>query len=678
MRGLSLLFESHKPRSPREELSVRTFSVREAISEPFEVSILARSHDASIDLEGIVGKGAAFLMERGDHFSIGQARRRWEGICTHIEQVRVEDSETGESTYTLTIMPKLWVLGQRTGYRVFQHVSIPDIVDRVLGEWNIQHKWAIDRGAHPRLEYRVQYGESELAFLSRLLEEAGIAYTFPDEDGAGTMLQFSDALAAGKPHPRSPLTFDDSPNRTAPKEYVTAVQMSHHVRPGAYVLRDHDFRRPDFTIQGEAPRAKDPEHRYEQFHFRPGALLVEDTKGASATPAADDKGITRRDEGFGATRATQSLQAERHEKRVITYATNSMILSPGVVFVIQDHPHQGLAKQRLLVTELCLSGSVVTEWEMTGRAVFAADSYRPPMVTPKPKALGMESAVVVGPRGQEIHTDEFGRVRVQFPWDREGKHDDDSSSWIRVSQGWAGTGFGSITLPRVGQEVLVGFLGGDPDQPIVMGRVFNGKNLVPYKLPEHKTRSALKSASSPGGGGSNEIMFEDAKGKELVYVQAQRDLFLRVLNDQQERIEGNHRMVVGGRQDLVIGAEKKELVAGRSDLHVRGDERRQIEGKVSVTVGGSRHENVQQDHAMEAGREVHLAAGTSVVIEGALDLTFKGPGGFIRIDPSGVSIVGNMVRINSGGAPGAGSGARPDAPEDALEAVVDVPGRGAP
>ncbi|MDC0744591.1 type VI secretion system Vgr family protein [Polyangium mundeleinium] len=678
MRGLRLIFESFQPKSPREELSVRTFSVREAISEPFEVSILARSHDASIDLEAIVGKPAAFLMDRGEHFSIGQARRRWEGICTHIEQIRVEDSETGESTYTLTILPKVWLLGQRLGYRVFQHLSIPDIVDKLLGEWKIQHKWAIDRGAYPRLEYRVQHGESELAFLSRLLEEAGIAYTFPDEDGAGTMLQFSDALAAGKPHPHSPLTFDDAPNRTAPKEYVTAVHMSHRVRPGAYVVRDHDFRRPDFPSQGEAPKALDPEHRYEQYHYRPGALLVETTKGAGATPVADDKGMARRDEAFGVTRATQSLQAERHEKRVVTYTTNSMILAPGVIFAIQDHPHQGLAQQRLLVTELCLSGSVVAEWEMSGRAAFAADPYRPPLVTPKPRALGMESAVVVGPRGQEIHTDEFGRIRVQFPWDREGKHDDDSSCWIRVSQGWAGTGMGSITIPRVGQEVLVGFLGGDPDQPVVVGRVFNGKNLVPHKLPEHKTRSTLKSASSPGGGGSNELLFEDARGKELVYVQAQRDLHARVLGDEQEQIQGDHRMLVGKRQDIVIKAEKKELVVGRSDLHVGGDERRQVDGKASITVGGSRHEKVQRSHALEAGQEIHLAAGTSVVIEGALDLTLKGPGGFIRIDPSGVSIVGNLVRINSGGAPGAGSGARPDAPEDAIEAVAELPGAGAP
>jgi len=426
MRGLSLWFEAFQPKSKQDMLSVRTFEVREAISDLFEVQITARSHDASIDLESIVGRPAAFSFDRGDYFWAGHVDRKWKGICSQIEQVRVEDSEKGESTYSLTIVPTLWLLGQRSGYRIFQHLSIPDIVQEILREWKVEFTWKIDRGAYPKLEYRVQYGESDLSFISRLLEEAGIAYTFPDENGAGTRLEFNDALAAGKPHPRSPLNFADSPNRSSPDEYVTCVEIGHAVRPGAYVLRDYDFRRPNYDVQGVAPKAKGQEARLEQYHYRPGALQVENGKPAG-TPVADDKGFARPDEAFGATHAEKSLDAERHEKRVITYVTNSMHFAPGVVFSIQDHPHQGLANARLLATEQRFSGTASTEWEMSGRAIFAADRYRPPQTTPKPIARGVESAMVVGPPGQEIHTDEFGRVRVHFHWDRESRMDDASS-----------------------------------------------------------------------------------------------------------------------------------------------------------------------------------------------------------------------------------------------------------
>jgi hypothetical protein len=204
---------------------------------------------------------------------------------------------------------------------------------------------------------------------------------------------------------------------------------------------------------------------------------------------------------------------------------------------------------------------------VTGTGAWRA--ARPALHTPKPQLNSVQSAMVVGPKGQEIHTDEFGRVRVQFPWDREGTQDDGSSCWIRVSQGWAGTGYGMINVPRIGQEVLVGFLEGDPDQPIIVGRVFNAVQQVPYKLPVNKTVSGWKTNSSPGSDGYNEIKLEDRKNLELIYIQAQRNLDKLVKHDETERTLRHHHGTVVGNQDLVIKLNQKELIEGDDHLHVK-------------------------------------------------------------------------------------------------------------
>ncbi|MBI4705786.1 MAG: type VI secretion system tip protein VgrG [Deltaproteobacteria bacterium] len=452
-----------------ESLSVRRFSVHETLSGLFSVAVWARSPNEDIDLDAIVGKPAALRVASGlKHARVGE--RRWTGICSAVEQMQAETK--GLSTYRLHIVPEIWLLTKRRGHRLFQHLAIPDIVDSVLGEWGIKPVWR-DRPECPKLELRTQYGETDFAFVSRLLEEAGISYS-----------------------------------------------------------------------------------------------------------------------------------------------------------------------------------------------------------THKPVIHGVQSAVVVGPSGQEIYTDEFGRVRVQFHWDREGKRDDGSSCWMRVSQGWAGTAYGLVTVPRVGQEVLVAFFEGDPDEPVVVGRVFNHKSPVPYKLPRNKSISTWKSDSTPGSAGYNEIAFEDAKGKELVYIRAERDLDKLVKANEIERTQKSHHLTVGESQDIVVKKSKKELLLADSHLHVKGERKQKVDGAQSLTIGKDRDEKVGGKHALEAGREIHLKAGDKVVIEAGMQLTLKGPGGFVDIGPAGVTIKGTLVRINSGGTAGSGSGSSPKDPEDAQEAKIEEPGQG--
>ncbi|WP_437994730.1 type VI secretion system tip protein TssI/VgrG [Sorangium sp. So ce185] len=668
--------------SGEDSLRVSRFSVHEAVSSLFTVSVWARSRSPSLDLEALVGKPATFHVDggvRGDH----RVARTWTGVCGYIEQVHAVPSSAGqeaESGYYLRIVPDLWLLTHRRNYRIFQHLSIPDITDRLLGEWAIQPVWNIDRGDYPKLEYKVQYGESDYAFLCRLWEEAGIAFTFPDADPAGPRLTLSDKLDRNPLRAGDPLPYVDNPSQTPDKEFVSNVRLSREVRPGAATFRDYDFRNPGFPLFGNAPKAPAPEDSYEQYHYRPGAFLIETGKGGR-TPAADDKGVARHDQPFGDARAARALGGDRLGRRAVAFDTNAIDLWPGVVVSMEHHPHAELAEgTRLLITEFTVDGAPGEEWPMSAQAVFTDVVYRPAQRTPKPTVEGIQSATVVGPQGTEIHTDEFGRVRVQFPWDREGRGDDNSSCWIRVHQGWGGAGWGMITVPRIGQEVLVSFLQGNPDQPVVIGRAYNAVEQVPYKLPEHRTRSTWKSDSSPGSGGFNEIMFEDRKGAELVWQQAEKDRRRLVKNDERatvvhdrqklvkndesEETGGSRQRWVGKEEDLVTKAHRRERIEGDDHLEVRGSRREVIAGKQSLTVVQDRQDEVGGRYAVRAEKAMHHVGGEAYVGEGAEEVTLRGPGGFIRIDGSGVTIKGTLVKINVSGSPGKGKGAKPEPPDE--------------
>ncbi len=707
-------------------LSVRRFTVEETISNAFTVDVWAVSPNDALDLEKIVGANASLSATLLQHFAPLGGARKWTGVVSHIEQVAVESA--GLSTYYLRIVPDVWLLHQRTNHRVFQHLSIPDIVDKVLADWPITFEWKVDRPKYPKLEYKVQYGESDYNFLSRLLEEAGISFVFPDSGGVGTALTFADALHSAEPRVKTPIAYSSKPDESRDTENVSDVHILHEVRPGAWSIRDYDFRNPNFPLFGDAPKAFPPEDRYEQYHYDPGSFRVEGAKGGD-TPVADDRGVARHEQKEGASRAARFLEAQRANKRVVSFNTNTIDLWPGIVLSVEGHPHTELGgTARLLLTHFSIEGTPGQEWNITGKAVFADVPYRAPLKTPKPTVSGVQSAIVVGPAKQEIHTDEFGRVRVQFPWDREGKLDDASSCWIRVSQGWAGTGFGILTVPRVGQEVLIGFLEGDPDEPIVVGRVFNAKNQVPYKLPDHKTRSTWKSQSTPQAEGFNELMFEDLAGKELIYFQAQKNLRKLVKNDEiitvvhnrEKLVKANETETTGGVRTEVVGGDRIEITVGNettvvgasyaklvkfnavertegdslltvvkdqhiitkrdkfekieknSHFSVMGLHNEAVSGSNSLSCG-SHDESVGGKYALSAGDVIHIKAGSNIVIEAAADLTLKGPGGFIRIDGGGVTIVGNLVRINSGGGPGAASDASGASPKEPREAIIAEP-----
>ncbi|HTN75832.1 MAG TPA: type VI secretion system tip protein TssI/VgrG, partial [Pirellulaceae bacterium] len=302
-------------------------------------------------------------------------------------------------------------------------------------------------------------------------------------------------------------------------------------------------------------------------------------------------------------------------------------------------------------------------------------TFRPARITPKPLIHGVQTAVVVGPGGEEIYTDKYGRVKLQYFWDREGKRDEKSSCWVRVSQWIAGKKWGSMFIPRIGQEVIVTYLDGDPDRPLITGEVYNAEQMPAYDLPDHKTKTGIKTNSSKGGDGFNEIRFDDKANEEQFFLHAERNFDLMVEKDYQEKIGGNMEQLVGkgrdgdgGNQHVYIENDKKEFIGANHHHHVSGNRNEKVDGTQSLQ-SGNLHEKIDSAWAIESGQTVHIKAGMSLVIEAGMQLSLKVGGNFIDISVAGIAINGMpMVMVNSGGAAGSGMGASPNNPEDPEEA----------
>lgn len=578
--------------SKEDSLSVRHFTVREEISGLFEVDIIACSPHEEIDLESIVNHGAGFGVNSGVVY-LTTTNRVWTGICSLMEHMQTETS--GLSTYFIKIVPSLWRTTQRRNSRIFQHMTIPDIVKKVLTEWQIEPELKLS-ATYPEHEYRVQYNETDFAFINRMLEEAGITYFFTHEPPQ-TKLVLTDQPTV--PAPRPALPFVDNPNQEAEKEFATKVKLVQRVKPGRFTFRDFDFRKNlDYQLVSEA-RAK-TEIAYEQYQYEPGAFWFEPGQGGD-TPVADDKGIARTNEKEGNARVTRELDAARRTRRLLSFKANVLDLSPGTLVTISPHPRADISGKKLLMVYSEIEGSPDQEWFIGGDAVYADNPYRPDRKTVRPSIRGVQSAVVVGPKGEEIFVDEFGRVRVQFHWDREGKYDENSSCWMRVSQNWAGAGYGFLSLPRVGQEVLVEFFEGDPDRPIVTGRVFSQTRQVLYKLPDNKTKSGWKTETYPGAGGFNELSFEDAKGREEIHVQAQKDFTEIVKNNQSSNVLNNRSASVTSNDSWTVG--------GSQSFSVGLNQSTNIGENLSIDIGDSRTSTISIADTIAAGEVIMATVG---------------------------------------------------------------------
>lgn len=630
-----------------DALDVRQFTVHERMSSLFEVSLVAHCANPSIDFDEVVGHAAQFEVRAGPH------ERRWSGLCNQLQLVAVE--EGGLSTYHLCIVPSLWLATQRRNYRMFQQQSELEIVLSMLGEWGVDSVKKLT-AVHKKREYRVQYGESDFAFISRMLEESGILFHF-EQCGDESRLVLTDAPEANEPR-QGTIPFLDNPT-PASVEHVTAVRIGRQVRTGRATLRDHDYRLPpEYKLLASAEVEAGVEQRLEDFEYVPGAFLFRTERG-EGTPVADDRGKVRTDEAEARILAQNRLAARRADALVCTFATTALDLAPGTVLRMMEHPHADLGEDRKwLVVESTMSGAP-GHLSYHCEARSASTPFRPELRTAKPNVAGVESATVVGPTGEEIHADEFGRVRVHFHWDRESRLDEKSSCWIHVSQPWAGAGYGGVNLPRVGQEVLVDFLGGDPDRPVIVGRVYTGLQKPPYKLPDHRTQSGWKSRSTGETGGYNEIMFEDARGNELLRMQAERDLQKLVKNNESSAIGGNRSETIGGNDSSTAGNNRSRMVGGSESVTIGSNQAVTVGSHQTITVGAGQTETITGDRSLTlTGKLTETITGSSTLTQighqtetlvGDRDLTQMGSRSeTVKGDLSLVQ-VGSQTEVQAGG-----------------------------
>jgi type VI secretion system secreted protein VgrG len=553
-RNLVVKVEGH-------ELNVMRFKVVEEICIPFECTLWAKVENHAINLESVVGHQATFSIKKNG------SSRSWHGVVSDVRQVHAEP--TGNSTYRVKIVPTLWLTTMVHNHRVFQHETLPDIVDKVLKPYKIKPLRQL-RETYPPHDYIVQYGESDFDFVNRMLEQAGISYYF--EHGRSTKLIFSDAPHKSEPRAGAAIHYVDEPNIEAREDYITHVRLAHRFRPGKVSMRDFSFRRPAEALEAEATDGSPQEQKYEHYHYAPGSFLVE-TDSGSRLPHADDADRTRHQEPHGKRLAKNRLGALRRARRTVSFASNVPNLCPGVVFKMAGHPHDEISgNTKLLITDYVLTGSPTGFWQLSGEASFCADAYHCAIKTREPRIAGVQSATVVGPKGEEIATDEYGRVRTQFHWDRGGKgisHGQRSSPWMRVSQHWAGPHFGAMFVPRIGNEVLVRYFDGQPNRPAVVGRVHNKLQPVPYPLPKHDIKALWKTDTTPHEDDSyNEIRLDDRKKLELFYMQAEQDRRELVKEDETERTGDDRVAVVGQNRAAIVGKKDTTLVGKQFSVQV--------------------------------------------------------------------------------------------------------------
>src|SRR5258705_8655206 len=484
------------------------------------------------------------------------------------------------------------------------------------------------------------------------MEQSGIFYFFKHEEGKHTLI-LADSTSAHQACPGQPAAgYNITSGGLGEEDVVTSWHIEQEVRSGKCSLTDYNFETPSASLLVTEPTVVSAGGNadYELYDY-PGEYHA-------------------RSQGTGF--ATIRMQEEEATHLVASASSVCRAFTSGYKFTLKDHYRDDMNIAYVLV-EIQHVASVGGSYSLEGGGAGASYSnhftsipetvpFRPARVTPKPFVQGPQTAVVVGKSGEEIWVDKYGRIKVQFYWDRQGKQDENSSCWVRVSQPWAGKTWGAISIPRIGQEVIVSFLEGDPDRPIITGRVYNADQAVPYELPDNQTRSTLMTRSSKGGGSANynEIQFEDKAGSEQLFIIAEKDM--------DHRVENDYREYVGNDRSLIVKGKQSEKVEGDRHSQVTGNHNAKIGQNLSLQVGQSLNEKSGANFAHEAGQEIHLKAGMTVVIEAGMQLSLKASGNFIDIGPSGGSISVTMVMINSGGAAGSGRGSSPKDPVDPNEA----------
>ena len=670
MPSQSDFYFTFQPLAGPSEFEVVSFELNEAISTPYQLNLELISFDDEVDFGQLLDKPVLFTIWRGE-----RALRYVHGLVSTFSQ-----GDTGfcRTRYRALVEPMLARAGLRSNWRIFQQKTVPQILEIMLKRQGILHFQLNSSGEHQVREFCVQAGETDLAFIARLAAEEGFVYRF-EHTPKQHMLLFTDRLlwlgqiSRGVIQRDDDEGFDDDdidPNQVLYRSNrggdqampcLHRLRYSEQVRTARQVQRDYTFTNPAYRQEHRAD-ASDLKHQstaYEYFDY-PGRYK----RDAVGVP-------------FTATRIT----ALRHDARIAEVEGDDVRLQPGLSFTLIEHPRDDLnvhwrvinvhheGTQFTSLQEEAAGAQQGTRYSQAAVLVPGRAEWRPAPLA-KPRIDGPHMATVVGPPGEEIYCDSWGRVKVSFPWDRESENNEFSSCWVRVSQGWAGGSWGSMAIPRIGQDVIIQYVNADPDQPMITGRTYCGNQLPPYDLPEHKTRMTIKSQTHKGGG-YNELRFEDELGRQEVFIHAERDQnnvvkhneTTQVGNDRAERVEQDETISIGRdrREDV---AQDESLSIGQNRVHEIGNDDSLSIGRTHTIVtgqdriekvGNHRQDFTKANHTVEIGGHLEqVVAGHNLLqtgeairhttkvydIQVSESLTIRSPGGLLRIDGAGVTLDG--------------------------------------
>ncbi|MCF5720316.1 type VI secretion system Vgr family protein [Pseudomonas syringae] len=592
----------------------------EELGRLFTYELQLTSLDANIDLNQLLGKPMSVGVQLADG-----GERHFHGIVARCSQ----NIDQGQfASYQVTLRPWFWLLSRTSDCRIFQNLSIPQIIKQVFRDLGFSDfEDALSR-PYREWEYCVQYRETSFDFVSRLMEQEGIYYFFRHEQDRHVLV-LADAYGAHTTVPGyASIPYYPKDEQQRERDHMHDWHLAHEVQPGSLELNDYDFQRPSASINVRSAMPRPHTAGDYPLYDYPGTY-VQSEDG----------------EHYARTRI-EALQTQHQQ---VDFSGNARGLGSGHLFSLTGFSRQDQNREYLIVgiryyiTQENLEsggGSGSAQFESSLNCIDAQQSFRPLAITHRPIVKGPQTALVVGPKGEEIWTDQYGRVKVHFHWDRHDQSNENSSCWIRVSQSWAGKNWGSMQIPRIGQEVIVSFLEGDPDRPIITGRVYNAEQTVPYDLPENATQSGMKSRSSKGGtpANFNEIRMEDKKGLEQLYIHAERNQDIVVEVDESHSVGHDRNKSIGHDETVTIGNNRLRIVK-QEDI---------------LSVGQKKTDSISQSYVIEVGENLRLVCGESI-----LELNASG-----QINLTGVQIsfyasgdaefnTGGVLHLNNGGSAGA-------------------------
>ncbi|MDQ7984956.1 type VI secretion system tip protein TssI/VgrG [Pseudomonas sp. G34] len=603
----------------------------ESLGRLFHYELSLASENASLKLNALLGKPMGLAVQLADG-----SDRYFHGIVARCSQT----AHRGQfASYQVTLKPWLWLLSRTSDCRIFQSKTVPDIVKQVFRDLGFSDFEDALTRSYREWDYCVQYRETSFDFVSRLMEQEGIYYYFRHEQERHVLV-LCDAYGAHSTAPGyARVPFYPLDDQMRERDHIHDWHLAHEVQPGSLALNDYDFQRPSARLEVRSSIAREHSNADYPLYDYPGEY------------------VQSKDGEQYARNRIEAIQAQYEQIRL---KGNARGLGSGHLFSLTDYPRDDQNREYLIVdSEYTITqdlyesgrGSESFQFDSSLTCIDASQVFRPLPLTVQPIVQGPQTAMVVGPKGEEIWTDQYGRVKVHFYWDRHDQSNENSSCWIRVSQNWAGKNWGSIQIPRIGQEVIVSFLEGDPDRPIITGRVYNAEQTVPYDLPANATQSGTKSRSSKGGtpANFNEIRMEDKKGEEQLFIHAEKNQDIEVENDETHWVGHDRSKTIDNDETVHVKHDRTETVDNNETITIGVDRSEKVGNNETITIGVNRTEQVGSNETISIGANRTESVGSNETISiGANRTESVGSNETISIGANRTESVGSSERTTIG------------------------------